>query len=156
MFNNCLVKLLALSNYHTCAHIHVLLKIKTTQYSVMHWNKVSLMLFLKEINFFSISMDLDMSLNCDTDDDVLCTLYINDATNIGIECTVKNSIWLHTLCSDLICLDVVNNVRQSRLSQLISWCGGEKFDGCLIFDECHKAKNFVPVSIIMFRYSCLV
>ena len=37
--------------------------------------------------------------------------------------------------------------RQSRLQQLIDWCGGEKFDGCLIFDECHKAKHFIPVSL---------
>ena len=36
--------------------------------------------------------------------------------------------------------------RQSRLQQLIDWCGGEQFNGCLIFDECHKAKHFVPVS----------
>ena len=35
---------------------------------------------------------------------------------------------------------------QSRLQQLIDWCGGEQFNGCLIFDECHKAKHFVPVS----------
>lgn len=26
----------------------------------------------------------------------------------------------------------------------MSWCGGEAFDGCLVFDECHKAKNFIP------------
>ena len=32
----------------------------------------------------------------------------------------------------------------SRLQQLVSWCGGESFDGCLVFDECHKAKNFNP------------
>jgi hypothetical protein len=30
----------------------------------------------------------------------------------------------------------------SRLDQLVGWCGGEKFEGCLVFDECHKAKNF--------------
>ena len=36
--------------------------------------------------------------------------------------------------------------RQSRLQQLIDWCGGEQFNGCLIFDECHKAKHFIPVS----------
>lgn len=29
-----------------------------------------------------------------------------------------------------------------RLDQLIEWCGGEAFDGCIIFDECHKAKNY--------------
>ena len=36
--------------------------------------------------------------------------------------------------------------KQTRLQQLVNWCGGDTFDGCLIFDECHKAKNFVPVS----------
>lgn len=30
-----------------------------------------------------------------------------------------------------------------RLKQLIEWCGGEQFDGVIIFDECHKAKNLV-------------
>eukprot|EP01038_Epipyxis_sp_PR26KG_P006885 gene6885-9433_t len=32
----------------------------------------------------------------------------------------------------------------SRLDQLVNWCGGELFDGCILFDECHKAKNLVP------------
>lgn len=31
----------------------------------------------------------------------------------------------------------------SRLNQLLDWCK-EDFDGCLIFDECHKAKNATP------------
>ena len=30
----------------------------------------------------------------------------------------------------------------SRLSQLVEWCGGPAFEGCLLFDECHKAKNW--------------
>ena len=42
---------------------------------------------------------------------------------------------------------LILGARQSRLQQLIDWCGGEHFDGCLIFDECHKAKHFVPVSV---------
>lgn len=29
----------------------------------------------------------------------------------------------------------------SRLQQIVAWCGGAGFDGCLVFDECHKAKN---------------
>ena len=28
----------------------------------------------------------------------------------------------------------------SRLDQLVEWCG-DGFDGCIFFDECHKAKN---------------
>ncbi|KAK4786922.1 hypothetical protein SAY86_010755 [Trapa natans] len=32
---------------------------------------------------------------------------------------------------------------RSRLQQLGQWCGSE-FDGLVIFDECHKAKNLIP------------
>ncbi|XP_052207187.1 protein FORGETTER 1 [Diospyros lotus] len=32
---------------------------------------------------------------------------------------------------------------RTRLQQLVQWCGPE-YDGLLIFDECHKAKNLVP------------
>jgi len=40
----------------------------------------------------------------------------------------------------------LSQVKQSRLQQLVDWCGSpSEFDGCLIFDECHKAKHFVPV-----------
>lgn len=31
----------------------------------------------------------------------------------------------------------------SRLSQIVEWLGGEQFDGALVFDECHKAKNCI-------------
>ncbi|XP_027354630.1 protein FORGETTER 1 [Abrus precatorius] len=34
---------------------------------------------------------------------------------------------------------------RSRLLQLVQWCG-PGFDGLIIFDECHKAKNLVPES----------
>ncbi|KAL5003970.1 hypothetical protein ScPMuIL_017426 [Solemya velum] len=39
--------------------------------------------------------------------------------------------------------DISGN-KQTRLQQLVNWCGGKDFEGCLVFDECHKAKNFVP------------
>merc|ERR1719391_557340 len=32
---------------------------------------------------------------------------------------------------------------KSRLKQLLHWCGDD-FDGVIIFDECHKAKNLCP------------
>lgn len=32
--------------------------------------------------------------------------------------------------------------KRARLDQLVAWCGGPQFEGCLIFDEAHKAKNF--------------
>ena len=31
----------------------------------------------------------------------------------------------------------------TRLDQLVEWCGSD-FDGLVVFDECHKAKNLVP------------
>eukprot|EP00752_Nemacystus_decipiens_P009068 g8096.t1 len=34
------------------------------------------------------------------------------------------------------------STKKSRLDQLVDWCGGEDFEGCLVFDEAHKAKNF--------------
>lgn len=32
---------------------------------------------------------------------------------------------------------------ETRLSQLIEWFGKD-YDGCIIFDECHRAKNLCP------------
>lgn len=32
--------------------------------------------------------------------------------------------------------------KESRLQQLVAWCGGEEFEGLLIFDESHRAKNY--------------
>lgn len=29
---------------------------------------------------------------------------------------------------------------KTRLAQLLHWCGPD-FDGCIVFDECHRAKN---------------
>ncbi|KAG4074462.1 hypothetical protein HA402_015751 [Bradysia odoriphaga] len=31
----------------------------------------------------------------------------------------------------------------SRIDQIVDWCG-EDFDGVIVFDECHKAKNLIP------------
>ncbi|CAH8519864.1 unnamed protein product [Schistosoma intercalatum] len=32
---------------------------------------------------------------------------------------------------------------KTRLKQLVHWCG-KKFDGVIVFDECHRAKNLTP------------
>ena len=34
--------------------------------------------------------------------------------------------------------------KESRLEQLVAWCGGEAYEGVLIFDESHRAKNYKP------------
>ncbi len=35
----------------------------------------------------------------------------------------------------------VSSKAQSRLQQIVDWCGGHEFEGLLVFDEAHKAKN---------------
>lgn len=35
-----------------------------------------------------------------------------------------------------------NNYNESRFYQILNWCGGaERFEGVIVFDECHRAKN---------------
>ena len=34
-----------------------------------------------------------------------------------------------------------NKAKQTRLDQLIEWCGGDAFEGLIMLDECHKAKT---------------
>uniref|UniRef100_A0A5S6QQW1 Strawberry notch AAA domain-containing protein n=1 Tax=Trichuris muris TaxID=70415 RepID=A0A5S6QQW1_TRIMR len=33
---------------------------------------------------------------------------------------------------------------RTRIKQLLHWCGGTLFDGVIVLDECHRAKNLVP------------
>lgn len=33
----------------------------------------------------------------------------------------------------------------TRMAQIVDWCGPD-FDGCIVFDECHKAKNLIPAN----------
>eukprot|EP00961_Rhodomonas_salina_P010499 140938-Rhodomonas_salina.2 len=33
--------------------------------------------------------------------------------------------------------------KASRLDQIVNWCKGDAFEGVLVLDECHKAKNFL-------------
>ncbi|CDW58965.1 sno, strawberry notch 1 [Trichuris trichiura] len=33
---------------------------------------------------------------------------------------------------------------RTRIKQLLHWCGGPLFDGVIVLDECHRAKNLVP------------
>lgn len=39
---------------------------------------------------------------------------------------------------------VAGSRSRTRMQQIVEWCGGAGFDGCLVFDECHKAKNYTP------------
>ncbi|XP_022110300.1 protein strawberry notch homolog 1-like isoform X2 [Acanthaster planci] len=56
---------------------------------------------------------------------------------------VKKGVIFSTY-SSLIGESQGNYKYHTRLKQLLNWCGKD-FDGVIIFDECHKAKNLVPV-----------
>ena len=52
----------------------------------------------------------------------------------------KNGTDNGVLFSTYSCL--ISGAGMKRIDQLVKWCG-EDFEGCLVFDECHKAKNLV-------------
>jgi len=53
--------------------------------------------------------------------------------------SLKNSVLFATYAT---LVSAATSKKQSRLDQLVAWCGGPSFDGCVIFDEAHRAKNF--------------
>ncbi|XP_045521844.1 protein strawberry notch isoform X1 [Pieris brassicae] len=61
----------------------------------------------------------------------------------GINGNVKKGVVFCTY-SALIGETHANTKYRTRLKQLLQWCG-EDFDGLIVFDECHKAKNLCPV-----------
>ncbi|XP_050667302.1 protein strawberry notch isoform X1 [Leptidea sinapis] len=61
----------------------------------------------------------------------------------GVNSNVKKGVIFCTY-SALIGETSANTKYRTRLKQLLQWCG-EDFDGLIVFDECHKAKNLCPV-----------
>ncbi|XP_010472790.1 PREDICTED: protein strawberry notch [Camelina sativa] len=95
--------------------------------------------------WISIGSDLKYDARRDLDDVGATSVGVNplnklpysklDSKNVG----VKEGVVFLTYNS----LIASSEKGRSRLQQLVQWCGPE-FDGLLIFDECHKAKNLVP------------
>jgi hypothetical protein len=56
---------------------------------------------------------------------------------------VKKGVIFATYSSLIGESHVSNNKYRTRLKQLLHFCG-EDFDGVIVFDECHKAKNLCP------------
>ncbi|XP_010429815.1 PREDICTED: protein strawberry notch-like [Camelina sativa] len=99
----------------------------------------------KKALWISIGSDLKYDARRDLDDVGATSVGVNplnklpysklDSKNVG----VKEGVVFLTYNS----LIASSEKGRSRLQQLVQWCGPE-FDGLLIFDECHKAKNLVP------------
>ncbi|KAK6934763.1 Zinc finger, PHD-finger, partial [Dillenia turbinata] len=99
----------------------------------------------KKALWISVGSDLKFDARRDLDD--VGALYVEvhalnklpycklDSKSVG----VKQGVVFLTYSS----LIASSEKGRSRIQQLVQWCGPE-FDGLVIFDECHKAKNLVP------------
>lgn len=73
----------------------------------------------------------------------VCSQFKYAKINSSVNGNVKKGVLFSTY-SALISESSGNTSKyKSRLKQLLQWCGAD-FDGCIIFDECHKAKNLCP------------
>ena len=99
--------------------------------------------------WFSVSTDLRIDAQRDLND-IGCYTHVIDGCQqldqktkaFGLVSDFQEGILFSTY-STLVSIQQSRNSKKSRLDQLIKWCG-DGFDGCLIFDECHKAKHFIP------------
>ncbi|RYR31987.1 hypothetical protein Ahy_B01g056968 isoform I [Arachis hypogaea] len=80
------------------------------------------------LNVFLFSLDLVHALN-------KLPYSKLSSKSVGVKDGVVFSTYISLIAS--------SDKGQSRLKQLVQWCG-PKFDGLIIFDECHKAKNLMP------------
>jgi hypothetical protein len=71
-----------------------------------------------------------------------CKSLDNSNRGLGMGQDSKRGVLFSTYSTLISAVSRKGKGKESRLAQLINWCGGESFEGCLIFDECHKAKNF--------------
>uniref|UniRef100_A0A4W3J911 Protein strawberry notch homolog 1 n=1 Tax=Callorhinchus milii TaxID=7868 RepID=A0A4W3J911_CALMI len=85
--------------------------------------------------WFSVSNDLKYDAERDLRD--------IGAKNIQVHPLNKKGVIFATY-SSLIGESQSGGKYKTRLKQLLHWCG-EDFDGVIVFDECHKAKNLSPV-----------
>lgn len=104
--------------------------------------------------WFTISSDLIVDARRDLTD-IGCYVKIIDGCQeldretrvLGLPADFKEGVVFSTyatLVSSVYRGSAISGGKASRLQQLVDWCGGSEFQGCLVFDECHKAKNFVP------------
>eukprot|EP00731_Ephydatia_muelleri_P029060 Em0020g704a len=100
--------------------------------------------------WFSVSHDLKMDAERDLGD-LGCYIKVIDGCQqldketkvFGLSSEFKEGIVFSTYAT-LVSSVQRGGHNKSRLQQLVDWSGGSDFNGCLVFDECHKAKHFVP------------
>uniref|UniRef100_A0A4W3IVF5 Protein strawberry notch homolog 1 n=1 Tax=Callorhinchus milii TaxID=7868 RepID=A0A4W3IVF5_CALMI len=95
--------------------------------------------------WFSVSNDLKYDAERDLRDIGAKNIQVHPLNKISSKQngSVKKGVIFATY-SSLIGESQSGGKYKTRLKQLLHWCG-EDFDGVIVFDECHKAKNLSPV-----------
>merc|ERR1719319_678465 len=104
----------------------------------------------KRAIWVSVSNDLKYDAERDLSDigaaDKVDVFFLSKMKYAKINSAVNNNVKkgvLFATYSALIGESQAGGKYKSRLKQILHWCGDD-FDGCIIFDECHKAKNLCP------------
>jgi hypothetical protein len=118
--------------------------------------------------WISVSSDLYEDAKRDLSDLGLTTYANKHCYNLGklpgdLEETCSEGVMFATYQT----LISKNKAKQTRLDQLIEWCGGDEFQGLIMLDECHKAvspcccccqayfyshRSIIP--LILYCYTC--
>ncbi|XP_062280542.1 si:ch73-63e15.2 isoform X3 [Scomber scombrus] len=94
----------------------------------------------KKALWFSISNDLKFDAERDLKDIEAPTIPVHALNKIKYGDTATSEGVLFATYSALIGESQAGGQRRTRIKQILDWCKPD-FDGVIIFDECHKAKN---------------
>ncbi|XP_060797351.1 si:ch73-63e15.2 isoform X2 [Neoarius graeffei] len=90
--------------------------------------------------WFSVSNDLKYDAERDLKDIGAPNILIHALNKIKYGGTATSEGVLFATYSALIGESQAGGQHRTRLEQILDWCGPD-FDGVIVFDECHKAKN---------------
>ncbi|XP_072924354.1 si:ch73-63e15.2 isoform X2 [Hemitrygon akajei] len=93
----------------------------------------------KKSLWFSVSNDLKYDAERDLRD-IAAKIPVHALNKIKYGDTATSEGVLFATYSALIGESQAGGQHRTRLKQILDWCG-ENFDGVIVFDECHKAKN---------------
>uniref|UniRef100_A0A8B9K1D4 Protein strawberry notch homolog 2 n=1 Tax=Astyanax mexicanus TaxID=7994 RepID=A0A8B9K1D4_ASTMX len=94
----------------------------------------------KKALWFSVSNDLKYDAERDLQDIGAPNVLVHALNKIKYGDTATSEGVLFATYSALIGESQAGGQHRTRLNQILDWCGSD-FDGVIIFDECHKAKN---------------
>lgn len=96
--------------------------------------------------WISVSADLHLDARRDLDDIGAVTVDCHKALTVQKNKVAEGDGVIFSTYSGLISASRAGGRAKAvrRLDRIVQWCGGEDFDGCIMLDECHKAKNLVP------------